>query len=55
MNGLPGKYLSVRVALRISQIPRVTGEALEVLFIFCLSLLSYLIFRLTGVGLNNRN
>lgn len=54
MTGLPGKYLSVRVALRISHVHRVTGEALEALFIFCLSLLSYLIFRLARVGLNNR-
>lgn len=38
-----------------SQFPRVRGEALEAWFISRLSLLSYLMWRLTGRGLNDRN
>lgn len=37
-----------------SQVLRVRGEVLEAWFIFCLSSLSYLMWRPTGIGLNDR-
>lgn len=52
MSALPG--LTVRME-RPEGVPSVRGEAVEAWFIFCLVLLSFIMWRLTGIGLNDRN